>query len=38
LLQKDVRLLVDLAERASVSGGAALAAADAALTQMDVAR
>jgi 3-hydroxyisobutyrate dehydrogenase-like beta-hydroxyacid dehydrogenase len=38
LLQKDVRLLVDLAERASASGGAVLAAADAALAQMDVAR
>jgi hypothetical protein len=38
LLQKDVRLLVDLAQRASASGGAVLAAADAALAQMDVAR
>lgn len=38
LLQKDVRLLVDLAERASASGGAALAAADAALSLMDAPR
>lgn len=38
LLQKDVRLLADLAERASASGGAALDAADAALNLMDVAR
>ncbi|OBF50059.1 6-phosphogluconate dehydrogenase [Mycobacterium sp. 852002-53434_SCH5985345] len=35
LLQKDVRLVVDLAERAGVSGGAVLDAADAALALMD---
>ncbi|MEB4207901.1 NAD(P)-dependent oxidoreductase [Mycobacterium sp. 94-17] len=35
LLQKDVRLLVDLAERAGANGGAVLDAADAALTLMD---
>ncbi|ORB75430.1 NAD(P)-dependent oxidoreductase [Mycobacterium scrofulaceum] len=34
LLQKDVRLLVDLADRAGVGGGAVLEAADAALTLM----
>ncbi|OBK18763.1 NAD(P)-dependent oxidoreductase [Mycobacterium asiaticum] len=38
LLQKDVRLLADVAEQASASGGAVLAAADAALTLMNVAR
>ncbi|OBJ87492.1 NAD(P)-dependent oxidoreductase [Mycobacterium asiaticum] len=38
LLRKDVRLLADLAEQASASGGVALDAADAALTLMDVAR
>jgi 3-hydroxyisobutyrate dehydrogenase-like beta-hydroxyacid dehydrogenase len=38
LLRKDVRLLVDLAERTSTSGGAALDAADAALSMMDHAR
>ncbi|WP_102419580.1 NAD(P)-dependent oxidoreductase [Mycobacterium sp. 4858] len=34
LLQKDVRLVVDLAERAGASGGAVLEAADAALAMM----
>lgn len=34
LLQKDVRLVVDLAERAGATGGAVLDAADAALTLM----
>ncbi|OCB18243.1 6-phosphogluconate dehydrogenase [Mycobacterium malmoense] len=34
LLQKDVRLVVDLADRAGASGGAVLDAADAALTLM----
>ncbi|MGD1207766.1 NAD(P)-dependent oxidoreductase [Mycobacterium seoulense] len=34
LLQKDVRLVVDLADRAGVSGGAVLEAADAALARM----
>ena len=34
LLQKDVRLVVDIAEHASADGGAVLAAADAALTLM----
>lgn len=34
LLQKDVRLLVDLADRAGAGGGAVLEAADAALTLM----
>jgi 3-hydroxyisobutyrate dehydrogenase len=38
LLQKDVRLLVDLAEQVSSSGGVVLEAADAALTLMDVGR
>jgi 3-hydroxyisobutyrate dehydrogenase len=35
LLQKDVRLVVDLAEQAAALGGAVLDAADAALTLMD---
>jgi len=35
LLQKDVRLIVDLANRAAAGGGAVLDAADAALTLMD---
>jgi 3-hydroxyisobutyrate dehydrogenase len=35
LLQKDVRLIVDLAERAATPAGAVLDAADAALTLMD---
>jgi 3-hydroxyisobutyrate dehydrogenase len=35
LLQKDVRLLVDLAERAGAQAGAVLDAADAALALMD---
>ncbi|MEE6136964.1 NAD(P)-dependent oxidoreductase [Mycobacterium sp. 050128] len=35
LLQKDVRLIVDLAEAAAARGGAVLDAADAALTLMD---
>jgi 3-hydroxyisobutyrate dehydrogenase len=35
LLQKDVRLIVDLAEAAAAGGGAVLDAADAALTMMD---
>jgi 3-hydroxyisobutyrate dehydrogenase len=35
LLQKDVRLVVDLADQAAARGGAVLAAADAALTLMD---
>ncbi|KZS70542.1 6-phosphogluconate dehydrogenase [Mycobacterium kansasii] len=35
LLQKDVRLVVELAEGAAARGGAVLAAADAALTLMD---
>lgn len=35
LLQKDVRLVVDLADRATTHGGAVLDAADAALTLMD---
>jgi 3-hydroxyisobutyrate dehydrogenase-like beta-hydroxyacid dehydrogenase len=35
LLQKDVRLIVDLAERAAASAGAVLDAADAALALMD---
>jgi 3-hydroxyisobutyrate dehydrogenase len=35
LLQKDVRLIADLAEKAGASPGAVLAAADAALTLMD---
>jgi 3-hydroxyisobutyrate dehydrogenase len=35
LLQKDVRLIVDLADRAAAGGGAVLDAADAALTLMD---
>lgn len=35
LLQKDVRLVVDLAEAAAARGGAVLEAADAALTLMD---
>jgi 3-hydroxyisobutyrate dehydrogenase-like beta-hydroxyacid dehydrogenase len=38
LLQKDVRLVVDLADRAAARGGAVLDAADAALTLMDHAR
>jgi 3-hydroxyisobutyrate dehydrogenase-like beta-hydroxyacid dehydrogenase len=38
LLQKDVRLVVDLADRASARGGAVLDAADAALALMDHAR
>ncbi len=38
LLQKDVRLVVDLADRASARRGAVLDAADAALTLMDHAR
>jgi 3-hydroxyisobutyrate dehydrogenase len=35
LLQKDVRLVVDLAEQVAARGGAVLEAADAALTMMD---
>ena len=35
LLQKDVRLVVDLAERAAAAGGAVLDAADAALALME---
>lgn len=35
LLQKDVRLVVDLAQRAAADGGAVLDAADAALALMD---
>jgi 3-hydroxyisobutyrate dehydrogenase-like beta-hydroxyacid dehydrogenase len=35
LLQKDVRLIVDLAEQVTAPGGAVLDAADAALTMMD---
>jgi 3-hydroxyisobutyrate dehydrogenase-like beta-hydroxyacid dehydrogenase len=35
LLQKDVRLVADLADRAGTNGGAVLDAADAALTMMD---
>jgi 3-hydroxyisobutyrate dehydrogenase len=35
LLQKDVRLIVDLAEQAATRAGAVLDAADAALTLMD---
>ncbi|OBH29346.1 6-phosphogluconate dehydrogenase [Mycobacterium sp. E342] len=38
LLQKDVRLVVDLAERAGASGGAVLEAADAALAMMGTSR
>lgn len=38
LLQKDVRLVVDLADRAGARGGAVLDAADAALTLMDYPR
>ncbi|OBH04657.1 NAD(P)-dependent oxidoreductase [Mycobacterium sp. E3247] len=38
LLQKDVRLVVDLAERAGASGGAVLDAADAALAMMGTSR